>query len=278
MGIVLVPDQPRPGSETRDRCLPDRSVPAATEDQSTLGDSCSADVPVAEPTGRGLDGRESGPTVREANGTVRKQNYGGRAAGLWVQIQSVYDHVLLSVCYQGTFRMQQGRIKLTHRFNAAGRVDFVELKFLRAFEPQLDGALRKLVLVEDFATRRPGWLESPAFVLRVLPRELILVEPEVFRYSRAEVVAWLINLGHWEVEETLAALQRARGNGQERRKTAAYPQAGQSRLHSGQRDLEQVLDDRVAVPILQAAMRLRARAESDAPTRAVIRYVLEGGG
>src|SRR5262245_60435137 len=45
-----------------------------------------------------------------------KRNYGGEAAGCWMQIQSVYDHVILSTCYDGQFNTQRGRVKISHRF------------------------------------------------------------------------------------------------------------------------------------------------------------------
>src|SRR5262249_19387272 len=64
-----------------------------------------------------------------------KRDYGGEAAGYWMQVQSAYDHIILSTCFNGEFNSQHGRIKISHRFNQTGRLDFVELKFLRALQP-----------------------------------------------------------------------------------------------------------------------------------------------
>src|SRR5215471_12729680 len=49
-----------------------------------------------------------------------KRNYGGEAAGRWMQVQSAYDHVILSACYEGEFNFKRGRIKISHRFNLEG--------------------------------------------------------------------------------------------------------------------------------------------------------------
>ena len=114
-----------------------------------------------------LETRCAQPVV--ANG---KSNYGGGAAGYWMQIQSAYDHVILSTCYDGEHNGQQGRIKISHRFNQEGRIDFVELKFLRSLQPFLNGALRKLVSVCDYQHLKRDWSSAEAFVLAVLPREL----------------------------------------------------------------------------------------------------------
>lgn len=37
-----------------------------------------------------------------------KRDYAGYAAGCWMQVQSVYDHAFLSVCYDGQFNGQRG--------------------------------------------------------------------------------------------------------------------------------------------------------------------------
>ena len=81
-----------------------------------------------------------------------KRNYGGEAAGRWMQLQSAYDHVILSTCYEGDFDCKPGRVKVSHRFNQAGRADFVELKFLRSLQPCLNGEIRKLLRVKDYQT------------------------------------------------------------------------------------------------------------------------------
>ena len=81
-----------------------------------------------------LETRSKEPSLPAA-----KRNYGGEAAGHWMQLQCAYDHVILSTCYEGEFNLRQGRIKISHRFNQEGRVDFVELKFLRSLQPVLNG-------------------------------------------------------------------------------------------------------------------------------------------
>src|SRR5947207_231836 len=32
-----------------------------------------------------------------------KRNYGGEVGGCWMQLQSIYDHIILSTCYHGEF-------------------------------------------------------------------------------------------------------------------------------------------------------------------------------
>lgn len=222
---------------------------------------------------RRLERIECSLAARQAGDPVSKRNYGGRVADLWLQIQSVYDHVLVSVCYQGQWRAQRGRVKLTHRFNAAGRVDFVELKYLEALDARLQGATRKLVLVRDFAVRRRDWFEAEAFVLRVLPRELMLIEPEVFRCPRAEIVAWLVNLGHWTVAQALAGLRAARAHLRPQPSSDERSAAGAEASATAQCQLLEVLDDPVAPPILRQAAALQARAEADGSEQALLRYL-----
>jgi hypothetical protein len=91
-----------------------------------------------------LEARVSAPAMPPA-----KRNYGGQAAGRWMQLQSAYDHVILSTCYEGEFDFKQGKVKISHRFNQQGRIDFVELKFLRSLQPCLNGEIRSLLRVRD---------------------------------------------------------------------------------------------------------------------------------
>ena len=123
-----------------------------------------------------------------------------------MQIQSAYDHVILSTCYDGEHNGQQGRIKISHRFNQEGRIDFVELKFLRSLQPFLNGALRKLVSVCNYQHLKRDWSSAEAFVLAVLPRELIFL---LRRFSDANdrrcwpgsstlvITWWVISLLTW---------------------------------------------------------------------------------
>ena len=146
------------------------------------------------------------PTIAPAI-TPAKRNYGGESSGRFMQIQMVYDHLILSTCYEGVFRTQRGRIKLSHRFNEAGRIDFVELKFLNSLHHCLDGELRKLVMVKDYQALRKDWHATEAFVLPALPRELIFLHEEAFRFPRMDLFAWLVNIGHGIIEGMLKDLK-----------------------------------------------------------------------
>ena len=200
--------------------------------------------------------------ARPSRGQQEKRNFGGEAAGSWMQLQSVYDHVILSTCHGGEFNTQRGRIKISHRFNESGRVDFVELKFLRSLEPSLNGALRKLVMIKDYQSRERNWLESEAFALHVLPQELVFICGDVFRYTRAEVLAWLINLGHWTVGDLVNDLRSNRIN----------DSAPSSEGNPNQLGLEAILRDDVALPILEQAAALEARVELNNSESVIVRY------
>lgn len=135
-----------------------------------------------------------------------KRNYGGQAGGHQMQVQSIYDHLILSTCYAGDFNTQRGKVKISHRFNQEGRIDFIELKFLRSLHPPLDGELRKLLMVRDYSSRPKDWYEAKAFVLGELPRELIFLFDDIFRCQKAELFAWLLNIGHGIAEDLLQDL------------------------------------------------------------------------
>lgn len=197
------------------------------------------------------------PVLRE------KRNYGGETTSGWLQVQSIYDHIIVSACFAGEFNGRRGRIKISHRFNQAGRIDFVELKFLRSLESCLDGGLRKLVTVENYPALAKDWLEAEAHALRVLPQELIFLHYHVFRYPRAEILAWLINLGHQGAMNLLSDLRAERVNGQLRESAEAATQ-----LH-----LSTVPADPVAMPILEQAARLEATVECDQPESVLVRYL-----
>ena len=200
--------------------------------------------------------------TRPASMQREKRDYGGKAAGRWMQLQSVYDHVILSTCYEGDFNTRSGRVKISHRFNQAGRVDFVELKFLRSLQPGLDGAIRKLLLVQDYQDRAKDWYEAEAFALRVLPRELVLIFGEVFRSPREEVLAWLVNIGHWSAENLLNDLRVRPANDYSRG----------SNGNPNQLNLEAVLTDEVARPVLEQAEGLESTVDLDAPESVIVRY------
>jgi hypothetical protein len=203
------------------------------------------------------------PRSKETSLPPAKRNYGGEAAGVWMQLQSTYDHVILSTCYEGDFDCRQGRVKISHRFNQAGRIDFVELKFLRSLQPCLNGEFRKLLMVKDYPRIRKDWHAAEAFVLPVLPRELVFLYQDIFRCPREEVLAWLVNIGHRIAKDLLHHL-------------AEHPaEAGPIRpaVNGDQRCLAAIRTDEVAMPILEHALALECAVElSDAKT-AVVRYL-----
>ncbi len=191
-----------------------------------------------------------------------KRNYGGEAAGCWMQLQSVYDHVILSTCYGGEFRAQRGRVKISHRFNQAGRIDFVELKFLRSLQPCLTGEIRKIIMVQGYQARRKDWRQAEAFVLHVLPQELIFLFTDFFRLPRAEALGWLVNFGHRTAADLCHDLRQGRVNGVERA-TGDNP---------NQSPLVEVRKDEVALPILEQAAVLESVVELNDEEPATIRY------
>ncbi len=191
-----------------------------------------------------------------------KRNYGGEAAGRWMQLQSAFDHVLLSTCYEGDFDCRSGRVKISHRFNQAGRVDFVELKFLRSLQPCLNGEIRKLLQVQDYQTIRKDWYAAEAFTLPVLPRELIFLYQDIFRCPRPEVLAWLINIGHGLAGDLLADVRLRPVNGS----------ASHRGTNGDQLCLPAIRSDEVALPILEHAASLESAVELCTPQTARVRY------
>ena len=191
-----------------------------------------------------------------------KRNYGGEAAGHWMQLQSAYDHLILSTCYEGEFCLKQGKVKISHRFNQEGRIDFVELKFLRSLQPCLNGEVRSLLRVRDYPTIRKDWRAAEAFILPVLPQELIFLYQEIFRSPRHEVLAWLVNIGHRIVGDLLEDLRTRLVNG-------SVPQRG---TNGDQLCLEAVRTDEVAAPILKHAATLEATVDLNDPKTASVRY------
>jgi len=142
-----------------------------------------------------------------------KRNYGGKAAGYQMQVQSIHDHLILSTCYEGDFNTRHGRVKISHRFNQEGRIDFVELKYLNSLHPPLNGELRKLLTVKDYPSIRKDWFEAEAHALRVLPQELIFLYEDIFQCPRPEILAWLVNIGHGLLADLLRDLKSRKING-----------------------------------------------------------------
>jgi hypothetical protein len=157
-----------------------------------------------------------------------KRNYGGKAAGYQMQVQSIHDHLILSTCYDGDFNTRHGRVKISHRFNQEGRIDFVELKYLNSLHPPLNGELRKLLTVKDYPSIRKDWYEAEAHVLRVLPQELIFLYEDIFQCPRPELLAWLVNIGHGLVADLLRDLKSRKHNGS--RLNLAGPTAAEPNL------------------------------------------------
>ncbi len=191
-----------------------------------------------------------------------KRNYGGEAAGRWMQLQCAYDHVILSTCYEGDFDCKHGRVKISHRFNQAGRMDFVELKYLRSLHCCLNGEIRKLLRVTDYQTIRRDWHTAEAFVLAVLPQELIFLYEDIFRCPRPEVLSWLVNIGHRMAGDLLEHVRSCPVNG-------SVPHRG---VNGDQLCFEALQGDEVALPILGHAASLESAVELSTPKTAWVRY------
>jgi len=130
-----------------------------------------------------------------------------------MQVQSIYDHLILSICYTGDLNTRHGRIKISHRFNQEGRIDFVELKYLNSLHPPLNGEVRKLLAVKEYPSIRKDWYETAAHILKVLPQELVFLYEDIFRCPRAQIFAWLVNIGHGIVEDLLPDLPSRKAGG-----------------------------------------------------------------
>jgi hypothetical protein len=167
-----------------------------------------------------------------------------------MQVQSAYDHIIVSTCYAGEFNTQRGRIKLSHRFNRAGRVDFIEVKLLKSLHPALHGEYRKLLVLKNYQACNREWHEAEAFVLPVLPRELIFLYPEVFRIPRGQMLAWLVNIGHSLTADLCKAMYQESING-----VNSVSERGT------QLPLKDIPKDDVAVPILEKSSGLQASIE-----------------
>lgn len=159
-----------------------------------------------------LESRLHGRTPAAARPRA-KRNYGGKAADYQMQVQSIYDHLILSICYSGDFNTKHGRVKISHRFNEEGRIDFVELKYLNSLHPPLNGELRKLLTIRDYPSIRKDWYEAEAHILKVLPQELVFLYEDIFHCPRTQIFAWLLNIGHGIVADLLQELKSRKING-----------------------------------------------------------------
>ena len=230
---------------------------------------------------------------REVSLPPAKRNYGGMAGGRQMQVQSIYDHLILSTCYEGDFNTKHGRVKISHRFNREGRMDFVELKFLNSLHPPLNGELRKLLTVKDYPSIAKDWYEARAFVLRVLPRELVFLYEDIFRCPKAEFFAWLLNIGHGIVADLLSDLKSrvdedspvpdfgcpaglAPGPGwrpEGLNRNVLEEQPGYLTGYPDQLPLDALLQNEVAMPVLEKAARLESEVEIEGPTEILVRYL-----
>lgn len=191
-----------------------------------------------------------------------KRNYGGEISGRWMQLQSAFDHVILSTCYEGELHYRHGRVKISHRFNEQGRIDFVELKFLQSLEACLNGEIRKLLMVPASNLGRKDWQRAEAFVLPILPRELIFLYPDIFHCPRMEVLAWLINIGHGIVEDLRQGLKSF----------TITESKHQPKAERDQLCLPAIRSDTVAWPILEKASAMEASTEFIDEKNVLIKY------
>jgi hypothetical protein len=122
--------------------------------------------------------------------------------------------------------------------------------------------LRKLLTVKDYGTLRKDWREAEAFVLEVLPRELIFLYQDLFRCERSEIFAWLINIGHRLIQDLVDQLIAGTVNGKMPRSDSI----------SNQLCLSAVRTDEIAFPILAKAAELEALVEILEPKQVVVRY------
>jgi hypothetical protein len=95
-----------------------------------------------------------------------------------------------------------------------------------------------------------------------LPQELIFLFPDLFRFPKDEVLAWLINIGHRTAEDLLDDVRTRPVNGC----------LSGSATNPDQLCLKAVLTDEVALPILEQAAALESAVEIDDPETVVVRY------
>jgi hypothetical protein len=235
-----------------------------TEVRSAREFLCQNDFPLASDYFQRLEQIKSRLEARSGMPSLLpgKRNYGGEAAGRWMQLQSAYDHVILSTCYEGDFDCKPGRVKVSHRFNQAGRVDFVELKFLRSLHPCLNGEIRKLLRVKDYQTLQRDWHAAEAFILPILPQELVFLYQDIFRCPRPEVLAWLVNIGHRMAGDLLEDVRSRPVNG-------SVPHRG---TNGDQLCFQAIRNDEVAWPILEHAAFLESAVDLSNPQTARVRY------
>jgi hypothetical protein len=117
--------------------------------------------------------------------------------------------------------------------------------------------------VKDYARIRKDWHAAEAFVLPILPRELVFLHGDIFHSARNEVLAWLVNIGHRIAKDLWQDLEQRPPNG------FGAPSA----VNGEQRCLTALRTDEVAMPILQQAVALESAVELNDPKTAIVRYL-----
>jgi hypothetical protein len=105
---------------------------------------------------------------------------------------------------------------------------------------------------------------AEAYVLEVLPRDLIFLFSDIFRCPKHEVFAWLVNIGHGLLGDLLRDL---------RSRAAKDLLPAPPVRNSDQLCLAALLTDDVALPILEKAAVLESAVEIRDPKSVEVRYV-----
>ncbi|MGH7972133.1 MAG: hypothetical protein ACREIC_25750, partial [Limisphaerales bacterium] len=134
-------------------------------------------------------------------------------------------------------------------------------KFVSSLEPVLNGQYRKLLLVSNYQAIKKDWRVAEAFVLPVLPRELIFLYENIFRCPKHELFAWLVNIGHGLVQDVGDSLRTGFG-----------PAESQRPNDFGQLPLLMIREDEVAVPIIEKAAVLKSTVQCLEPARVAVNY------
>jgi hypothetical protein len=113
-----------------------------------------------------------------------------------LQVMPVYDHIFLS-------RVYGGRLKMSWRFNRAGRLDLIDSIVIVREGPKNNP--EHLVLVEGFQSCDPEWSERPAEYI-MPPDEIRYVHGSFDRLDLQDLYQSLIRFGHSMCREFLADL------------------------------------------------------------------------
>jgi hypothetical protein len=119
--------------------------------------------------------------------------------------------------------------------------------------------MRKLVLIKDYQKIRKDWDAAEAYILPVMPQELVFLYQDVFRCEKADVISWLVNIGHVIAGDLIVDLSM-------RPEESANGNSEQLALHH-------VRDDTVALPILRKAAARDCAVEIEDERVVLVRYV-----